>query len=193
MELSKRPIAFGLTMLLVASAVLAISNPLAAQRKSRTASAKSDPRAQALAVVDQFEKAYQRKDSTTMILRLMVPSTDNAVLEKRYQWLRGYGPNDPPKGKRPPILFQTSHGSFVPTKYSVLSSRPLEKGRYEFVVREEGTYRDEDGRYRVVRVRNIKLTFFKGKWYIMDYQLPSNTETYGFYVDDITDQMTKIE
>ena len=32
----------------------------------------------------------------------------------------------------------------------------------------------------------------KGVWYVADYVLPSNTEDYGFYVDDIADKMKKL-
>lgn len=144
-----------------------------------------------LAVVEQWEQAYKRKDKQTLLMRLMVPTTDLAALEKRYQWLRGYGPKDMPGTKHPPILFETSRGSFVPTGYKVMSAAPAENGRWDVVVREEGTYRDEDGTYDVVRVRQIKLTSYKGKWYVMDYTIKENPEDYGFYVDDIIDRMKK--
>jgi len=150
-------------------------------------------KAGALAVVNQFEKAYQRKDKQTMIMKLMVPvpSTDNNTLEKRYQWLRGYGPHDLPGSRHQPILFETSKGSFVPDSYTVTKVTP-DGDRWKVQVREHGIYRDEDGRYDVSRARLITVTPYKGNYYVMDYVLMENPEDYGFYVDDISDKMTHL-
>lgn len=149
-------------------------------------------KAAALAVVNQFEQAYKRKDKQIMLMKLMVPTTDALTLEKRYKWYRGYGPNDLPGSKQTLVLFESSHGSFVPSKYTVSSALPEEGGRWRVVVKEEGTYRDEDGRYKVNRIRHFKVTQFKGKWYIADYFLKENPEDYGFYCDDIVDKMTPL-
>lgn len=149
-------------------------------------------KAAVLAVVSQFEQAYKHKDKQTMLLKLMVPTTDLGALEKRDQWLRGYGPRDMPGTRHPPILFETSKGSFVPSDYTVSSSAPLDSGHWDVTVKENGTYKDEDGRWKVTRVRHFKLTHYKGKWYVMDYVLAENPEDLGFYVDDISDKMTKL-
>lgn len=148
-------------------------------------------RAAVLASVSQFEQAYKSRDRQTMLMKLMVPSTDNAVLEKRYQWLRGFGPKDLPGTKHQPILFEGTRGSFVPASYTVLNAAPIDGQHWDVTVREQGSYRDEDGKWAVTRVRHIKLTSYKGRWMVMDYVLKENPEDYGFYVDDIVDKMTK--
>lgn len=146
----------------------------------------------ALAAVDRFEQAYKKKDKQTMLMKLMTPTQDAGTLEKRYQWLRGYGPKDDPGSKHPPILFESSRGSFVPTSYAVVSSAPAGSNKWQVVVRENGTYRDEDGRYKVLRQRIYTMQNVGGKWYVADYVLKENPEDYGFWVDDIIDKMTKL-
>lgn len=182
-------------------ALLVPSAPSAAQRgkkpkkpaaKAVAGSPKTPGRAGALSVARQFEEAYRKKDKKQMILGLMLPTTDAESLEKRYQWLRGYGPTDPPGGRRPPILFETSRGSFVPTKYQIASDASDGPNRWKVIAREEGSYRDEDGTYRIVRTRHILLSFTKGRWWVRDYINTANTEDYGFYVDDIADKMTHL-
>ena len=143
----------------------------------------------ALGVVRQFEAAYMRKDKQTMIMRLMAPTTDADTIEKRYQWFRGYGPRDMPGSKHPPILFESSHGSFVPAAYTIVSSS-CSATKATVVVKEHGIYRDEDGGYRVERNRTFKLVQARGRWWVLDYVFLENPETYGFYVDDISDKMT---
>lgn len=159
-------------------------------RKSAGVKSATGTRAAVLAAVDQFEKAYQRKDKKTMLFKLMMPTSDAMAMEKRYQWWRGYGPKDPAGTKHQPILFETSKGSFVPTTYKVLDAAPTGTGSWSVAVREEGTYKDEDGRYKVSRVRHFKMSQQKGKWYVLDYVLKENPEDYGFWVDDIIDKMT---
>ncbi len=187
---SRTAIWFAAAMVAVSMAVV----PMAAGAKARpprhtAVKSASGPRAAVLLVVDQFEKAYQRKDKKTMLFKLMVPTTDQEAIEKRYQWWRGYGPHDMPGSKHPPILFETSQGSFVPTKYRVSEAVPGEKGRWNVTVHEDGTYHDEDGGYKVARIRHFVITPYKGKWYVMDYVLEENPEDYGFRVDDIIDKM----
>src|SRR5579871_3404024 len=147
-------------------------------------------RAAALAVVSQFEQAYEHRDKNTMLMKLMVPTNDQAALEKRYQWLRGYGPKDLPGSVHPPILFDHNRGSFVPTSYKVAEAAPEDPSHWQVTVKEEGTYQDEDGHYHVSRIRHFKMTNYKGRWYVMDYYLQENPEDYGFFVDDISDKMT---
>lgn len=144
-------------------------------------------------IVSQFERAYMRQDKNTMLMKLMIPTNDANALEKRYQWLRGYGPKDMPGTVHPPILFKTTKGSFVPQQYSLLKENPIDATHWSAVVKEIGTYHDEDGRYKVTRTRNFKVTKYKGKWYVEDYYLKENPEDYGFPVDDIVDKMTKIK
>lgn len=175
-----------------AAALLAPASSDAAQRaRHRRGGSPQAGGSGALAVVRQFEDAYKRKDKKTLIMKLMVPTNENNALEKRYQWLRGYGPHDMPGSVHPPILFQTWQGSFVPTNYKVVSSNP-EGGRIHVVVEETGTYHDEDGRWKVVRKRHFKLTQLKGRWWVADYYNAQNAEDYGFWVDDIADKMTKL-
>jgi len=144
-----------------------------------------------LATVDAFEQAYKRKDKKAMIFELMVPTKDAESLEKRYQWFRGFGPKDMPGTKHPPILFETSKGSFVPTGYAVGAIKRADSTHWTVTVREQGTYRDEDGRYTVKRVRTFKIVQYNHKWFVADYVLADNPEDYGFWVDDILDKMTK--
>src|SRR5215472_11905494 len=99
------------------------------------------------AVVSGFERAYMNKDKRTMLMKLMVPTSDDDAMEKRYQWLRGYGPKDMPGTVHPPILFKTTKGSFVPTRYSILDETPIDKTHWTAKVQEKGTYHDEDGSY----------------------------------------------
>lgn len=143
-------------------------------------------------LISNFERAYMARDKKTMIMKLMVPTQDANALEKRYQWLRGYGPHDMPGTKHPPILFESSKGSFVPTSYSLVKLTPVDPTHYQATVNELGTYKDEDGRYKVKRVRQFKLVKQGGKWYVADYYNKDNAEDYGFWVDDINDQMTKL-
>jgi hypothetical protein len=158
----------------------------------QTGASVSGGKSAAIAVVKQFEEAYKRKDKTTMIQKLMIPTEDAGTLEKRYQWLRGYGPKDLPGSVHPPILFDSNKGSFVPTKYAVTAASSNGAGGWNVTVTEEGTYRDEDGRYRVSRVRRFKIAPYKGKYYVADYFLKENAEDYGFYVDDISDKMVSL-
>jgi hypothetical protein len=152
---------------------------------------KGGARAGITAIVIRFETAYEHKERQTLLMKLMNPTQDAETLEKRYQWLRGYGPKDMPGTKHPPILFETSKGSFVPTSYVIKSISVSDPTHGAATVEEKGTYRDEDGKYKVIRTRQFKLVAIKGKWYVADYVLASNTEDYGFYVDDIADKMTK--
>ncbi len=143
------------------------------------------------ALVMQFEKAYQRKDKVTMIKKLMTPNPDDLMVEKRYQWLQGYGPKDMPGSKHPPILFERPRGTFVPTAYTLRGLTPGDATHYVASVTEKGTYTDEDGKYKVERIRQIKCRKVGAKWYIEDYPAPSEDDL-GFGVDDIKDKMTKI-
>jgi len=161
-------------------------------QKNKASSQASGGKSAAVAVIKQFEEAYKRKDKKTMILKLMIPTTDADVLEKRYQWLRGYGPHDLPGSVHPPILFETSQGSFVPTKYAIVSMSPGGSGGWNATVSEEGTYRDEDGKYRVSRLRQFKIAPYKGKYYVASYVLKENPDDYGFRVDDISDKMVSL-
>lgn len=145
----------------------------------------------ALAVVEAFEKAYQRKDKNTMILKLMTPTKDVGTLNKRYQWFRGYGVDEKPSAVRPPILFTTAPGSYVPTTYKVVSSSAVSATEYSVTVFEKGGCREEGVNYAVERTRRFKLLKVGGKWLVSDYVNPTNTEEYGFFVDDISDKMVK--
>jgi hypothetical protein len=166
--------------------LLTAGNPCVAQ------SGKGGARAGIIAVVARFEQAYKAKDKKTLLMKLMVPTHDDNAIEKRYQWLRGYGPKDMPGTKHPPILFESSKGSFVPGSYKLKSVSVADAAHGSAVVEEQGSYQDEDGKYRVTRSRTFKLVNVKGVWYVADYVLPSNTEDYGFYVDDIADKMKKL-
>jgi hypothetical protein len=191
-------IAAGGAFCMALCAALIIPTGATAQRKAtkttKTTKATKDSatgvKAKVLAAVAEFEAAYKARNSRKMLLQLMVPTTDQATIDRRLMWLRGYGKNDAPRTH--PILFESNYGSFSPRVYRVLSSAPIEGGRWSVVVREEGRSRDEDGQYEVMRVRHIKLTQLKGKWYVMDYVLKENPEKYGFYVDDISDKLTPI-
>lgn len=142
-------------------------------------------------LVAKFESAYQHKDKVTMIKTLMTPDPDDLMVEKRYQWLRGFGPKDLPGSKHPPILFERPRGTFVPTAYTLKSVAPSDSTHAVATVTEKGTYTDEDGKYRVERERKIKCKRENNKWYIEDYPAP-NDDDLGFGVDDIADKMKKI-
>ena len=101
--------------------------------KSKAASSKESggsAKTQVTELVAQFEKAYQRKDKQTMIKKLMTPTADDLMVEKRYQWLQGYGPKDMPGSKHPPILFERPRGTFVPTTYTLRSVTPGDATHY---------------------------------------------------------------
>ncbi len=160
--------------------------------KSKKTSTASKPggtaRAQVTAVIDSFENAYRRKDKKMMLMQLMAPTQDSYAVEKRYQWYRGFGPTDMAGTKHPPILFETSRGSFVPKVYLLKSLTPVDAAsRWDAVVEEHGVYKDEDGVFRVIRNRDMKLQKYKNQWYVMDYTLRENPEDLGFYVDTIYD------
>lgn len=148
-------------------------------------------KAQVTELVMKFEKAYERKDKVTMITKLMTPDPDDLMVEKRYQWLRGYGPKDMPGSRHPPILFERPRGTFVPKSYLIKSAKPVDSTHFVVSVEENGTYTDEDGKYKVERIRNIKCRRVSNKWYIEDYPAPTDDDL-GFGVDDISDKMTKI-
>ncbi len=177
---------------LMLSVALLSGASIAGAAGPRKSPAAGGTRSAVIAVVNQFEQAYAHKDKKTMIMKLMVPTEDAGALEKRYQWLRGYGPKDMPGSVHPPILFESSKGSFLPTHFAVTAASPTDSNHWNVTVREEGTYHDEDGKYRVNRVRRFTTTKFKGKWYVGDYVLMENTEDYGFFVDDIADKMTPL-
>jgi hypothetical protein len=141
--------------------------------------------------VDVWERAYQRRDKQTMINKLLAPTTDAGTIEKRFQWLRGYGPHDMPGTVHPPILFDNRKGSFHPTQYALMKTTKIGPNLWDNTVQETGSYHDEDGAYRVTRVRHIKVVKSGSNWYVQDYYLAENPEDYGFYVDDIQDKMTK--
>ena len=161
-------------------------------RKTKAAAEKGgSAKVEVTALVTQFEKAYQRKDKVTMIKKLMTPNPDDLMVEKRYQWLQGYGPKDMPGSKHPPILFERPRGTFVPTAYTLRGLTPADATHIVASVTEKGTYTDEDGKYKVERIREIKCRKVGAKWYIEDYPAPSEDDL-GFGVDDIKDKMTKI-
>ncbi|MDE2126580.1 MAG: hypothetical protein KGJ62_08320 [Armatimonadetes bacterium] len=158
--------------------------------KSRTAHPVTD-KLSVLQVVKTWETAYEHKQRERMLMTLMEPSEDAETLEKRYQWLRGYGPHDMPGSRHPPILFDNDRGSFVPGDYKVLEVLKQSPTAWRVTVAEHGTYHDEDGNWKVERQRDVKVVKYNNKWYVADYVLRSNTEDYGFYVDDIADTMVK--
>ena len=172
---------------------IVFASPAQAQhRKSKAKAKATTAQAQNLSLVAAFEQAYQKKQKDRMLNALMVPTTDDATLEKRYQWLRGYGPKDDLGSKHQPILFEGSRGSFVPTAYKVVKTNKLDASHYDIAVHESGRYKDEDGLWAVERDRHIKTTLTKGKWYVMDYYQEDNADDYGFFVDDMRDKMTKL-
>jgi hypothetical protein len=177
----RRPMGHALIFITLAAGTLSIGQFAQAQ----------GARAGITGAVTRFETAYEHKDKKALLMKLMVPTQDAEAVEKRYQWLRGYGPKDMPGTKHPPILFETAKGSFVPTSYTIKSISVSDPTHGTATVEERGTYRDEDGKYKVIRSRVFKLAAVKGTWYVADYVIPSNTEDYGFYVDDISDKMTK--
>lgn len=186
-----RTAALLLTCVIMAGALPWIANGGQTRKKRPKYGIVAGPVAQVSHCVDQFERAYQKKDKKTMIFVLMLPTKDAGTLEKRYQWYRGYGPTDMPGTVHPPILFETTKGSFVPTAYALQSTTKETPTQWHAVVQEWGTYHDEDGAYKVKRVRQIKLVKDGARWYIADYYIQENPEDYGFYVDDIIDKMTK--
>jgi hypothetical protein len=159
------------------------------QASSKAAAPVGGTRGKVLATIDAFEKAYQRKDKNTMLLKLMYPTTDKNLLNKRYQWLRGYGVDEVPAANRPPILFITAAGSYVPKTYKVISANPTSSANWTAVVEETGSCQEEGKRFSVKRRRTVTLAGMNGKWYIDNYFNPENPDEYGFWVDDITDEM----
>ena len=162
-------------------------------KPTKGASKPSGTRGQVAAVIDAFEKAYQKKDKATMLLKLMYPTTDKNIINKRMQWLRGYGIDEVPAAVRPPILFTTAPGSFVPTTYKLVSANPVDGTNWSAIVEEKGGCREESKRFSVERKRNVTLLQMKGKWYINNYYNQINPDEYGFWVDDITDKMVQIK
>ena len=174
--------------------IFIMTNPAGAQaRHKRAKKAHVDTTKTAvLSVVSRFEAAYKRKDKQAMIMKMMVPSKDAETLEKRYQWLRGYGPTDMPGSRHPPILFESSRGSFVPDSYYITTVTPDQPNTWKVNIHEHGIYRDEDGRWDVKRIRQMTVMKYDGKYYVFDYVLMENPTDYGFFVDDITDKMIKL-
>ncbi len=181
----------GVSLIVVVNPTLALQKGKHKGHKASASKSSSAGAGSALAVVDAFEKAYQRKDKNTMLLKLMTPTKDTGTLNKRYQWLRGYGVDELPSAVRPPILFTTALGSYVPTAYKVVSSSAVSAQEYSVTVKENGGCREEGVNYKVERTRRFKLLKLNGKWFVSDYVNPTNTEEYGFYVDDISDKMVK--
>ena len=144
-------------------------------------------KAEVTAAVKQFEEAYKRKDAKTMILKLMAPTQDKGKIQQRGEWLKGNGPGDAPNTAPP--LFTSNRGSFVPSKYVIASATPQSADKWTVVVKEDGTYRDEDGKYKVSRTRHVTVIKYKNKWLISDYVMKENPTNYGFFVDDISDKM----
>jgi len=97
-----------LSVLVVGASLATVMPSSAAPPHRRRAPAKSvgTGRAAVLATVNQFEQAYKRKDKKTLLMKLMVPTSDAGALENGYQWLRGYGPTDMPGTRHPPILLR---------------------------------------------------------------------------------------
>ncbi len=178
-----------------AAAIIILANPAGAQtRHKKVKKAHVDStKAAVLNVVSKFEAAYKVKDKKTMIFALMVPTKEAEALEKRYQWFRGYGPTDMPGSRHPPILFETSKGSFVPSSYYVTTVTPDEPNTWKVNIHEHGTYHDEDGRYDVQRLRQMTVMKYNGKYYVSDYVMMDNPTDYGFYVDDISDKMIHLQ
>jgi hypothetical protein len=201
--MQRRTLTLGILSLLTVSLLTSSSEAL--QRKKKTPPPKKPPVSKAtpaaptaggtkgkvLAAVDAFEKAYQRKDKTTMLTKMMYPTKDKNILNKRYQWLRGYGVDEIPGMVRPPILFTTAPGSYVPTSYKVVKAEPIDAGNWLVVVSEKGSCQEEGKKYAVERVRHITLYLLYGKWYINNYYNTENPDEYGFWVDDIKDKMTE--
>lgn len=175
--------------------------PVDAQRHKRGRSQKptkavtkpSGTRGQVIAVLAAFEQAYSRKDKATMLTKLMYPTKDKNMINKRMQWFRGYGIDEVPAAVRPPILFTTAPGSFVPAVYTLISANPIDGANWGAVVEEQGTCREEGKRFSVKRRRNVTLTQMGGKWYINNYYNTQNPDEFGFWVDDITDKMIEIK
>lgn len=149
----------------------------------------SGTRGQVAAVIEAFEQAYAKKDKATMLQKLMYPTTDKNVLNKRLQWLRGYSLDEDARSVRPPILFTTAPGSYVPTGYKLISANPIDGANWGAIVEEKGSCREEGKKFSVERRRNVTLIQVKGKWYINNYYNKENPDEFGFWVDDITDKM----
>lgn len=199
--MQRRTLVWGILGLLTVS-LFTSSSSEALQRKKKAPPKKKPPvskttptvggnKGKVLAAVDAFEKAYQRKDKATMLTKLMYPTKDKNVLNKRYQWLRGYGVDEIPGMVRPPILFTTAPGSYVPTSYTVVKTEPIDAGNWLVVVNEKGSCQEEGKKFAVERVRHITVYLLNGKWYINNYYNTENPDEYGFWVDDIKDKMVE--
>lgn len=151
---------------------------------------KSGDKQAVLSTVRAFENAYMKKNKRQMLMVLMAPTKDLVKIQQRYEWLRGHGPGDAPNTA--PILFQSARGSFVPTRYTISSSKPTDAKTWTVVVNEEGKSYDEDGKYLVQRKRFFKIVKVGKKWMVGDYYLKENPTNYGFPVDDISDKLQKI-
>lgn len=189
-------------LILGAVALLGLSLPVNAQKHKQgkshkspkaTSNTASGTKGKVLAVIDAFEKAYQRKDKNTMLTKLVYPTTDKNILNKRYQWIRGYGVDEVPAAVRPPILFTTAPGSFVPKSYKVISVNAIDGANWGAVVEEKGSCQEEGKRFSVERKRNVTVTQMNGKWYINNYYNKENPDEFGFWVDDITDKMVQVK
>ena len=167
---------------------LVITVPFAVQ--AQRGGAGGSAKAAVTATVKQFEEAYKRKDANTMITKLMAPTQDKGKIQQRGEWLKGNGPGDAPNTAPP--LFKSNRGSFVPSKYVIASAMPQGADKWQVVVKEDGTYKDEDGKYKVSRTRYVTVTKAKNKWLIADYVMKENPTNYGFFVDDISDKLTPI-
>jgi hypothetical protein len=143
--------------------------------------------------VDLWERAYQRRDKQTLIMKLLVTTKDADKVEQRYQWLRGYGPTDMPGTVHPPILFDRNKGSFHPTQYALMKTTKISPAEWDNTVQEKGTYHDEEGDWMVTRVRHITVVKVGANYYVKNYYLEDNPDAYGFGVDDIKDKMTKAQ
>lgn len=179
---------------IVASVILSgfvIAFPSVVQaQKGKAGGGGSSAKTAVTAIVKEFEEAYKRKDANTMITKLMAPTQEKGKIQQRGEWLKGNGPGDAPNTAPP--LFKSNRGSFVPSKYVIASATPQSADKWQVVVKEDGTYKDEDGKYKVSRTRYVTVTKAKNKWLIADYVMKENPTNYGFFVDDISDKMTPI-
>jgi hypothetical protein len=152
-------------------------------------------KAAVLATVRAFETAYMQKNKQRMLMALMAPTKDAVKVQQRYEWLRGHGPGDAPNTA--PVLFQSARGSFVPTRYTILTAIKESPTQWKVIVSEEGRSFDQDEiggvmkttKYRVIRKRHFQIVKVGKKWMVGDYYLLQNRENYGFPVDDIADKM----
>lgn len=170
---------FGVALALLLSLIA----PLA-QAQSKT------ERAAVLNTVREFETAYMKKQKGKMLMQMMAPTKDPVKIQQRYEWLRGNGPGDAPNTA--PILFQSARGSFVPSRYNVLTAIKESPSQWKVIVNEEGKSYDEDGKYTVIRKRHFKIVQVGKKWMVGDYYLLQNATNYGFPVDDISDKLQKL-